>query len=249
MKNTAHFILQGKGGVGKSLIASMIAQYLQQSGYKPACADTDPINSTFFKLKALDVAQVQIAENGVIVQRLFDPLFMTVIESKVPVVIDNGTSTFMPMLRYMHTNEAFKILEEQGKQVIVHAVVVGGEAKEETLNGLRAMLKMVSGTGTKVVVWQNEFWGVPMMDDGRPLETLAELQSNPNFAGIVRIIDRNDDATKTDFKLMTERHLTLAEVKVSEQFVLWAKSRIQRVYNDVFAELDAVFKQATAEAA
>ena len=30
MNNSAHLVLQGKGGVGKSLVSSIIAQYLNQ---------------------------------------------------------------------------------------------------------------------------------------------------------------------------------------------------------------------------
>jgi CO dehydrogenase nickel-insertion accessory protein CooC1 len=37
-----HLSLQGKGGVGKSLIASILAQYFVENGHKVECVDTDP---------------------------------------------------------------------------------------------------------------------------------------------------------------------------------------------------------------
>ena len=37
---TIHFILMGKGGVGKSLIASFVAQYLLSKDRDLYCADT-----------------------------------------------------------------------------------------------------------------------------------------------------------------------------------------------------------------
>ena len=40
-----HFILQGKGGVGKSLVAA-IAQYVRTRTDAVVCFDTDPINQT-----------------------------------------------------------------------------------------------------------------------------------------------------------------------------------------------------------
>ena len=42
----AHFVLQGKGGVGKSFIASLITQYLTEKGRLEACFDTDPVNGS-----------------------------------------------------------------------------------------------------------------------------------------------------------------------------------------------------------
>ena len=43
---TVHLILQGKGGVGKSFIAALLAQYLQEKGVAVRCFDADPVNST-----------------------------------------------------------------------------------------------------------------------------------------------------------------------------------------------------------
>ena len=44
-----HFIAQGKGGVGKSTIASFLGDYLQTkaSSEKLHCFDTDPVNPSF----------------------------------------------------------------------------------------------------------------------------------------------------------------------------------------------------------
>jgi CO dehydrogenase nickel-insertion accessory protein CooC1 len=55
-----HIILQGKGGVGKSLIAAVLAQYKTSKGQNPLCIDTDPVNATFNGFKALNVQRLQI---------------------------------------------------------------------------------------------------------------------------------------------------------------------------------------------
>ena len=43
---TVHFIQQGKGGVGKSVIASFLYQVLHHQGKEVAAFDTDPVNAT-----------------------------------------------------------------------------------------------------------------------------------------------------------------------------------------------------------
>ena len=58
--NTIHFVLQGKGGVGKSLISSIIAQYFQGVYDNTECIDTDPVNATLHGFKALNVVRLDI---------------------------------------------------------------------------------------------------------------------------------------------------------------------------------------------
>ncbi|EDR7002805.1 conjugal transfer protein, TraL family [Salmonella enterica subsp. enterica serovar Java] len=245
MNNTAHLILQGKGGVGKSLVSSMLAQYMQERNYIPICGDTDPVNTTFYQIKGLNVALVPITEGGTVVQRLFDPLFESIISAEHPVIVDNGASTFLPMLKFLKSNLILDTLDQFGKNTYIHTIITGGQAKDDTANGLIALIDMIkeAGTKTKIVVWKNEFWGKPLFD-GKQLEDMPWIKKNNDvIQGIVSIIDRDSDAFSTDIKIMTENHMTYNEVKESELFGLIAKSRIFRVFNDVYNELDLVFNK------
>jgi Mrp family chromosome partitioning ATPase len=56
----AHFVLQGKRGVGKTFVASLIAQYLTERGEPIACLDTDQVNGSFHDITALGVRAVKI---------------------------------------------------------------------------------------------------------------------------------------------------------------------------------------------
>ena len=69
---TINFVLQGKGGVGKSLIASLLAQHYQDQGVETMCFDTDPVNRTFASFKALNVETIDILENGRVIEIAFD---------------------------------------------------------------------------------------------------------------------------------------------------------------------------------
>ena len=52
--------LQGKGGVGKSLVASVLAQYLWEKGKEVRCIDTDPVNRTFAQYRALSADRLNL---------------------------------------------------------------------------------------------------------------------------------------------------------------------------------------------
>ena len=53
--STAHLILQGKGGVGKSFAAFLLAQYLPEKSVLVRCFDADPINNTLASFPAANL--------------------------------------------------------------------------------------------------------------------------------------------------------------------------------------------------
>jgi len=55
---TIHLTLQGKGGVGKSLVASILAQYFRHRGTEIHCLDTDPVNQTFSQYTELGAPSI-----------------------------------------------------------------------------------------------------------------------------------------------------------------------------------------------
>ena len=69
-----HLILQAKGGVGKSFISAMLAQYKRAKGQAPLCIDTDPMNATFTGYQALGVRKLNLLKGDEIDVRNFDTL-------------------------------------------------------------------------------------------------------------------------------------------------------------------------------
>ena len=70
---SVHLSLPGKGGVGKSLVASILAQYLGRKAAAVRCIDSDPVNKTLSQYKGLRTPLPLLREGG-IDQRAFDGL-------------------------------------------------------------------------------------------------------------------------------------------------------------------------------
>jgi CO dehydrogenase nickel-insertion accessory protein CooC1 len=64
-----HMSLQGKGGVGKSLASSVLAQYFMARGRAVRCIDADPVNKTLFQYRALEAKPLQLLHDGAIDSR------------------------------------------------------------------------------------------------------------------------------------------------------------------------------------
>ena len=224
------------------MTAVVFTQYLQSKGAKVLCADTDPVNRTFSRYKALDVAAIDIAEGGNVMQRKFDPLMEIILSTDADVVVDSGAATFLPLTRYLAENDIYQIMADHGKTVFIHCVLVGGQARSDTYDGLADLLGKV-GKSAKVVIWENEFWG-KVEFDGVPItasKLYKEADKAGKIAGVVKIIDRSQSDTFTgDIKQMTQANLTLAEVIDSPDFSFLAKNRLKKFVGDVFAELDKI---------
>jgi CO dehydrogenase nickel-insertion accessory protein CooC1 len=94
--------MQGKGGVGKSLITAVYAQYLRDKYGEVQCFDTDPVNDTFRQYRTFGATRINIlGEDQNINARAFDGLMEQLLGHEGVAVVDNGASTFVPLMAYM----------------------------------------------------------------------------------------------------------------------------------------------------
>ena len=89
-----HLSLQGKGGVGKSLVASVLAQYFRARGADVKAVDTDPVNHTLAQYQQLDVQCLELLRDGGIDQRGFDVLLERLLTESGTFVVEQWCRDF-----------------------------------------------------------------------------------------------------------------------------------------------------------
>ena len=234
-----HFTLQGKGGVGKSFISSLLIQFLQSRNVEVTAVDTDPVNATLAGYKAFGTRRLELMKEGALVERNFDQLIEQVVEEDTSFVIDNGAASFIPLAYYLAENDAINVIGESGKQVIIHTVVTGGQAMRDTLSGLSSLAQQMPKSA-QLVVWQNEFFG-DIEAEGKTFEEMKVYQNHRDRVhGLVTIARQTSSTFGEDVKQMLDRKLTFAEVAQSPEFGLMAKSRLARVKTSIFDQLAAI---------
>ena len=233
-------ILQGKGGVGKSLVASMLAQYYIENDKQSINIDTDPVNSTFKNYKALDVMHINlIDENQKLNARNFDDLVETILAEEIDFIIDNGASTFLPLANYMLDNKVPELITGSGKELIVHSIISGGQALLDTLTGLSSLLQQMP-YDAKIVVWKNEFFGEIIADGKRFEEMAIYKQNSQRISEIVTIAKMTADTFAKDFAMMLDRKLTFQEGIASSEFGLMAKQRLTMIKKSIFDQIAVI---------
>lgn len=234
-----HFTLQAKGGVGKSLIASLVAQYLLSRGESVEVVDTDPSNATLHGYKALNVQRLELMEGSTLNEGKFDALIMRIINEDTNFVVDNGASSFIPLNNYLIENDVVSMIAEHGKQVIVHTVIAGGSSLMDTLSGFADLVEQMPEE-VRIVVWLNDHFG-KIEVEGKSFEEMnVYLKNKHRVYGIVRLVKQTPATFGADMERMLTAKLTFDEINNHPDFDLMKKSRLFRIKKDVYNQLDVV---------
>lgn len=232
-----HLVLQGKGGIGKSVVASWLAEYLLKQGKPVYCIDGDPVNRSLAQYRSLNVEKLDLVnEEGVIVRTRYDTLLERFVTGKGVFVVDSGATAFLPLWSYIVETEVIRVLREAGRKLYVHCVVSGGEMLSDSLLGFDTLAR--STPDRNMIVWINEYFG-PVARDGKTFDQMNVFQNNADkVVGSIGIPQRSPDTFGASVLLMREKKLTFEEAMHSDQFMLAQKSRLHIVRRDLYEQLD-----------
>lgn len=229
---TIHFIQQGKGGVGKSVIASFLYQVLTHLGKDVVAFDTDPVNATLKGYKEFTVTQVDIVRQGQVDARAFDELLegLYSLPDASHAVVDNGASSFLALGNYMKDIGLIQLLEECGHRVFFHSVVTGRQAIGDTITGLKVLAD--GFTTTPIVVWLNPFFGEIRLD-GKGFEEFKIYQEYANqFYAIIQLPNVNKDTLGKDLEELFAKRQGFQSAIASCQYIA-VRSRLKRYWEQL----------------
>ena len=232
-----HFILQGKGGVGKSVVAAFLAQFIGDKGAAPTNLDTDPVNSTFCGYKSLNVKRLEIMENEEINPRSFDTLVEMIAAANGDVIIDNGASSFVPLSHFLISNQVPALLAEMGHELVVHTVVTGGQALLDTISGFNQLVSQFPAEAL-FVVWLNPFWG-PIEHEGKGFEQMKAYTTNKaRVSAIIQLPSLKKETYGRDLGEMLQDRLTFDQAIAQESLTIMTRQRLKIIKGQVYAQMD-----------
>ena len=237
-----HAVMQGKGGVGKTYIASLIAQYLTEHGEPVICLDTDMVNASFRDLKALKVEPVDLFKPGSdeIDVNAMDGMVERFVTEDSNFVVDNGATSFVPLSRYFVQDGIADTIEAAGRKLVIHAVIAGGQELLQTGKGFDSIATQFPASAD-IVLWLNGHHGEVMGGDGADFETTPLYQKHRDrVLGIVRLARLHQQTFGSNVLDMLARGLTYAEADQSPEFYTVAKQRLRQVKRPIFDQLARV---------
>ena len=156
-----HFIMQPKGGAGKSFAAVHLIQSLSSDGDSVEAYDLDSANNTLSQFTALNAHPVDIRHDDNprrVDLRKFDTLLEQISQSKMDhVVVDIGASIIDDFLNHCDELKFFDMVEDLGiGGTIIHAPISGGQGFLDNLGGLKTVYDYIGGA-VQYVVWADRF--------------------------------------------------------------------------------------------
>ena len=237
VESAIHLVLQGKGGVGKSLIASWLAEFLIRRGKPVHCIDGDPVNRSFAQYKALAAESFELTNpDGVIERWRYDVLVERFTSTDAVFVLDSGATAFLPLWGYIVESEMIAVLEQARRKVYLHVPITGGETLNDTLLGFSTIA--AAAPETSVVLWLNEYFG-PVTRDGKRLDEMqVYIDNRTKVLAAIGIPQRSADTFGRAIRAMREKKLTFDEAIGPGPFFLMDKQRLAVARRELFEQLE-----------
>lgn len=233
-----HLVMQGKGGVGKSSAAAFLAEYLTASDPRTTCIDTDPVNATFAAYKALSVRRVDIMQDDTINPRRFDEVVELIMAEPRHAVVDNGASSFVPLAHYLLSTGIPALLDELGRELVLHVLITGGPAILDTLHGFKELVRHFP-VPCRFVVWLNPFFGPVRFQDRSFDELKVYTENRDRISALITLPTLQPDTFGADLRAMLIARRTFAETVADPATGLVTRQRLKLIRQQVFAQLEA----------
>ena len=243
MTSAIHFILQGKGGVGKSVAARLLAEYMIHTNRDYIGFDADPVNQSLAAVDAFNIKTVDLLIDGEVEPRKFDALMGDVFDQEgKAVIVDCGASSFLPVMGYIQTASAIDMLAEEGFDVFIHTVVTGGPSHSDTLAGFEQLASRF-GENCNVVVWTNPFFG-EVEKDGITFVNLPAVKKAIKAEQIIGIIPLPllHRLTQGDFAEFLTSNASFAEATAKDNKAVntMVRKRLSTLHADLMAMIGSV---------
>ncbi len=237
--NTVHIFVQSKGGVGKTVAATSLTEYLAEKKDNILAIDLDQSTPTFSHFGALHVQHFDLKdENGVVDPTRFTPIANLALEHDGDVVIDIGASTYTNFVSYLLETSLLDVFRDAGRNVLIHIPVAGGDNLQDTANSF-ADLADLDQMGQQIVVWRNGHFG-KVEYKGVPLDAMPAYKANAHkIVGIIEL-KRLPPATLGIFTDMKMKGLTFAEAQASEDIDVMSKSGLRNARKAIFGQIEAL---------
>jgi len=238
---TLHVVLQAKDGIGKTVVALLLSQCIEETGKPVLSVDADPVHASPSGLAMTGRERLSLFTGDRIDGPAHDRFMARLRHEDVQVVVDSATSGFVPIGRYLVENDVAAGMSEAGHDVVAHVVVTGGPAMLATMKGLDAVARHFPRR-IRVVVWLNEYFGPIVNTKGTPFEELPAYTDNrAHIFALVRLARLSETAC-ADLQMMFQRHLTFARALAPDNtnILCVQKSRLFRIREVLWPQIARV---------
>ncbi|WP_031578382.1 AAA family ATPase [Ruminobacter sp. RM87] len=238
-----HMIMQGKGGVGKTLASTLLAQYFLAHEKKIACFDTDPVNTSFAGYRSLNVKVLELMQDDEIKPRNFDNLIEDIANSDADeIIVDNGASSFVPLSLYLIDNDIPSVLADMDVEICLHSIIAGSQALLDCINGFNALIKNFTKNGKPenlgFYVWLNTFQGAIQIENKNFFEMKCYKNNHESIKAVLELPELKKDTFGADFTEILKNKQTFSEGYSDMSKPIMVRQRLKNLEKKLFKVLE-----------
>lgn len=243
-----HLTLSGKGGVGKSVVARLVAEYLEDQGDTPLCFDADPVNASFAAVPAFGARKVELLNaDQKIDSSKFDDMVEDILAAERSIVIDSGAASYLALMSYIEENDIVDLFKTNGFDVYLHTIITGGAAVAFTTQNFVDVAERF-GEDASIVVWLNHFWETVERDGKSFTDWRAYAANRDRVDAVIEIPKMSSDTMAADFSAMLKANLSMAEASdPHSSFRIMQRSRLFKIRNAMFEAMAVMSPQSAEE--
>jgi len=242
-RKTVNLMLAGKGGIGKTLGASLIAQWLREQGESVAVIDADPVQASLASIPSLAAEEVTLLEGDIVNVAAMDAVVSRFVTEDRHFVVDCGASGFRPFSSYLLRDGLVEIVAGSDKRVLLHTVIAGGAGDAMTHTSV-AVAHLIDAflPHVEVVVWLNPYFGA-LEHNGVSIEDTDFFDGiRGRIAAIVRLQKLDPNYSGAAFAAMLKDKLTFEDVRMSQDIGMITKLRLANVWKPIRDQLTQVME-------
>lgn len=235
-----HMTLGDKGGIGKSFIAALLAQYYLDNvvNVNLTCLDMDPKNKTLSRYTGLQVEHIDVQSNGDIDRKKFDIFVNRVLgtDDEGEIIVDVGGNIYISLTDYLRVNEVFQLLILNGVDVILHVPIVGAGDLFPTLKTLDELV-MSTPKEAHIAVWINQKNG-PVEYNGKSFEESDRYADYKNRIGSITYIPLWRSDIQDNVATMLEEAVTFKHAIHMDTVDIIGKQRLQMARRYIYQSIE-----------
>lgn len=233
-----HLIGGEKGGVGKSLVAKTLAQYLLDHKIPCVLFDTDRSNPDLARIYGKSAkgkpnsCRLAVFSEGEKYEDTANQVFAAAIKQRV--LVNLPAQVFPAMRKWFDDNDLLDIGEEEGVGFTIWFVTDGGY---DSLNLLTKSLTYFQNRARHIIVRN---WGRSEFDDW---EAILDQDSNADLKGLIEsyqpaIIDFPKLIGTADRHRIDAQSLTFAEAREDKRLSAISRQRVKKFLKSAYTEFD-----------
>jgi hypothetical protein len=239
-----HCVLSSKGGVGKTFVASLIAQYWIWNKRPIHVLDMDQSNMMLARVPDLKAEQIRLLTDGKFDSTKLDAIIRRMVATPDTYLIDVGASTFQNLWHYFFDHDIFSLIRSEGRRIVIHSVVCGGQELVDTVSSFVDVCKQI--TGRQVVVWVNPIRGAVEANGKEFLESKAFTENEAKVLAVVRM-PKPDESVEVELRRLGQANKSLLHIETDNDLDFLTKHRLKRHRDSLFEAMAQVWEAVDAQ--